>query len=279
MYIKVRESVGEIKDWISFGLECYKKNFKIATAWGAVFAIFAYGLGYFVSESGNVDIAIPLIAMIVLVMGPLLALSMFGIAKQYQKYKKEPSGSIMNHRVTLKELRYSAMLSVILSVIMIFYMKGVTIIYALTTATFIAAPLAMEMTLISVPLPTEVTLEYMGANFILVILFVLWTIMMGWLAFIISWFSFPMVMDITANPVVAILSSLKAANKQKFLLALWSVVVGTLIILALMTPYFIGLVVVTPLLAFSTWAAYEYVIVHVVELRGVEKHDYKTITH
>ena len=279
MYVKAKESVMEIKDWVVFGLECYKKNFIISTVWGTVFAGFAYGLGYFIGGSGNIDIALPLVAMIVLVMGPLLALSMFGIAKQYQKYRKSNSQDIMNHRVTLKELRYSAMLSVILSVIMVFYMKGVTIIYALTTATFIAAPLAMEMTLISVPLPTNVTMEYISANIILVILFVLWTIIMGWVAFIISWFSFPMVMDITANPVIAILSSLKAANKQKFLLVLWSAVVGLVIALALLTPYFIGLIVATPLLAFTTWAAYEYLIVHVVELRGVEKHNYKTITH
>lgn len=278
MHKKIKRSILEIGDWCSFGLNCYKSNLVISLLWGILFAGFAYYLATFVSVSENTDIATPLISMIVLVMGPILALSMFGIAKRYQ-LRKEPSERIMNHRVSWKEFKYSAILSIFLSVLMVFYLKGTAIIYALTTLLNMAGPLVTEMTMISIPLPTEITFDYISNNLLLVAIMFIWTVVMGWMAFVISWFSFPMVMDITAHPVIAVITSLRSAWKEKFLMIMWIAFVGGAVGLAMLTPYFLGLVFITPFLAFSTWAAYEYMVVHVVELRGVEKHNYKTISH
>jgi uncharacterized membrane protein len=268
MYIKIRQNIAEIIDWITFGAKCYKNHFYQSIIWGILFASITYTIYQYLLLSPVVDILMPMLAFIVLILGPISALGMFGIAKKYQKKKEKESISIMNHDIDSKEIKSSLMLSVLLSVIMVFYLKGITLIYAFSSSSGFF-----------VPIPGEMTLNYILTNPLMLSLIITWTVVSAWLAFIISWFSYPLIMDKRINPMSAIISSVKSANNHKILLGMWMILVGSLISISLMTPYFIGLVIVTPLIAFSTWAAYEYMIVHVVELRGVEIHNFKAITH
>jgi uncharacterized membrane protein len=47
---------------------------------------------------------------------------------------------------------------------------------------------------------------------------------------------------------------------NKLIMLMWVPMVGILVLIGLMTPYFIGLVVVIPVLAHATWHAYKSMI-------------------
>jgi len=56
------------------------------------------------------------------------------------------------------------------------------------------------------------------------------------------------------------MTSLRAAMANKIIMLMWVPLVGILVLIGLITPYFIGLVVVIPVLAHATWHAYKAMI-------------------
>ncbi len=79
----------------------------------------------------------------------------------------------------------------------------------------------------------------------------------------ISWFSFPMVLDRDVDPFTAALSSLSAAMKNKLVMIVWIPIVGAIILAAMALTYnfyFAGLIIVIPVIAHATWHAYKSMI-------------------
>ena len=66
-----------------------------------------------------------------------------------------------------------------------------------------------------------------------------------------------MVLDRDVDPFTATSTSLKAAMANKIVMFIWAPTVGALVLLSLMTPYFIGLSLVIPIIGHSTWHAYK----------------------
>jgi uncharacterized membrane protein len=75
------------------------------------------------------------------------------------------------------------------------------------------------------------------------------------LIFAISAISIPMILDRQVDAVTAALTSLRLVLTQPFVLLCWGAVITALVVLALL-PWFIGLVVVGPVLGHATWHAY-----------------------
>jgi len=69
-----------------------------------------------------------------------------------------------------------------------------------------------------------------------------------------------MVLDTDCDPFTATMTSLRAAMANKIIMLMWVPLVGILVLIGLITPYFIGLVVVIPVLAHATWHAYKAMI-------------------
>ena len=88
----------------------------------------------------------------------------------------------------------------------------------------------------------------------------IFTGVLAWISFMISWFAFPMVLERDVDPITAITSSLRAAMNNKILMMIWIPIVCVLILVSLLIPYFAGLIITTPVLAHATWHAYKSMI-------------------
>lgn len=80
------------------------------------------------------------------------------------------------------------------------------------------------------------------------------------LVLMISVVSFPLLLDRNVGPAVAVLTSLRAVLANPGTMALWGLIVATLLVVGTI-PIFIGLAVVVPVLGHATWHLYRKVVV------------------
>ena len=72
-----------------------------------------------------------------------------------------------------------------------------------------------------------------------------------------------MVLEKDCDPFTAVVTSLKAAKANLIIMLIWVPMVGILVLGALILTadyYFVGLVFVIPVLAYSTWHAYKSMV-------------------
>lgn len=77
----------------------------------------------------------------------------------------------------------------------------------------------------------------------------------------ISAVSFPLLLDRDVDVSVAVLTSIKAVWKNPFTMALWGLIVATMLVIGFLL-LFVGLAVVVPILAHSSWHLYRRVVDH-----------------
>jgi uncharacterized membrane protein len=76
----------------------------------------------------------------------------------------------------------------------------------------------------------------------------------------ISIVSFPLLLDRNTGAVVAVLTSVRAVLKNPAVIAVWGLIVATLLVIGSL-PLFIGLAVVMPVLGHSSWHLYRKLVV------------------
>ena len=79
------------------------------------------------------------------------------------------------------------------------------------------------------------------------------------LIFAISVVAMPMILDRHTDAITAGLTSLRLCLTQPGLMVLWCAVITLLVVLA-MLPWFLGLVVMAPVLGHASWHAYRGVV-------------------
>lgn len=79
------------------------------------------------------------------------------------------------------------------------------------------------------------------------------------LIFVTSAISIPMILDRQTDAVSASLTSIRACLQNPGVMAFWGVLITLLVVLA-MLPWFLGLIVVGPVVGHATWHAYRQVV-------------------
>ncbi len=72
---------------------------------------------------------------------------------------------------------------------------------------------------------------------------------------VVSAISFPLLLDRDVGAAVAVETSVRVAFKNPFTIALWGIIVASLLVIGSL-PFFIGLAVVMPVLGHATWHLY-----------------------
>ena len=78
---------------------------------------------------------------------------------------------------------------------------------------------------------------------------------LAFLLFSLTVVSLPLVLDREVDFVTAMLTSLRTVRENLFVMWVWAAVIAALSLLALL-PWFLGLVVVLPVLGHATWHVY-----------------------
>ena len=242
--------------WLKQGIGDMMAVPVLSLFYGVLFAVVTFSLWNFLEGSQTLhDVAVPITAVIILVLGPISAMSLYDASRRISNGEKPSIGTVVKAAFKTNGSCPSIFLSVILVVLAIAWMMFSPLIYAVFNTG--SLNIVNENQTIIQAILAEIT---SGSNMGFVVAYFSFTAVVGLIAFMISWFSFPMVLDTDCDPFTATMTSLRAAMANKIIMLMWVPLVGILVLIGLITPYFIGLVVVIPVLAHATWHAYKAMI-------------------
>ena len=245
--------------WLKQGVNDFLAMPVLAIFYGVLFTAVAYLAWEFLSTSAALqDVAAPLLAVIILVLGPISAMSLYQASRELANGNQPSIGSVMTAAWKANGSCPSIFLSVMLTVLAIAWMMFSPLIYAIFNTG--SLNIVSENQTVVQAILAEIT---SGANVGFTVAYFIFTAIVGLIAFMISWFSFPMVLDKDVDPFTATVTSLRAAMANKIIMLMWVPIVGILVLGALVLTadfYFVGLVFVIPVLAHSTWHAYESMV-------------------
>ena len=229
---------------------------KLAVFYGGLFTFVVYNLWLLLEQSAVLhDVSVPLVVMIILVLGPISAISLYDVSRRISNGEKPTIGSVLKASIKSNGSCPSIFLSIILMLLAIAWMVFSPLIYTVFTAGALNI-VNPDQTIIQ-----NIVADFAnGTNMGFIIAYSIFTLVLALIAFMISWFSFPMIHDQDVDPFTAITTSLKAASKNTLVMVPWVAFVGAVVIIGLLTPYFLGLVIIIPILAHATWHAYEEMI-------------------
>jgi uncharacterized membrane protein len=239
--------VGDLIDSLKAGFA----DFAATPAYGLFFGLF-YALG----GTALISLAWSLgqyVAILPLVMGFAL-IGPFAAVGLYEVSRRLEVGLPLSFPIVLGAVRHQStrqimMLGFALMVLLLFWVRVALLIYALNFGLKPVNPMTMGIDLMfgSSAITFLLTGTLVGAGF-------------AFVAFAISVFSFPHLLAKEQDFISAIILSVKAVMVNLPVMLVWGVIVGALLIAATM-PFFLGLLVVLPVLGHATWHLYRKVIV------------------
>ncbi len=245
--------------WLRQGVNDFISAPLLAIFYGVLFTLVSYGAWHYLSNSAVLsDVSAPLLAVIILVLGPISAMSLYDASRQLSFARKPTIKSVLGAAFKANGSCPSIFLSVILVVLAIAWMMFSPLIYAIFNTG--SLQIVSENQTVVQSILADIT---SGDNKNFVIAYFIFTAVVGLVSFMISWFSFPMVLDQDCDPFTAVVTSLKAAMANKIIMLIWVPMVGILVLGAILLTaelYFVGLVFVIPVLAHATWHAYKSMI-------------------
>ncbi len=251
--------ISAIFEWLSNGYKDFMQCPTLGLFYGTLFWAMSYGIWSVLNaQSAMHDVSAPLLAMIILALGPISAMGLYSASQKIHNGEKISISSI-HHVVgaafTAKGSYPSLFLSLFLLILAIGWMIFTPLIYAVFHSGSLHIVGDSQNIIHSI-----IASILSGENIPYLIVYGIFTAILAWFAFMISWFSFPMVLDQDVDPFTAAIASLQTANANKLVMIVWIPIVAVLVILALVLPYFLGLIFIIPLLAHATWHAYKSLI-------------------
>lgn len=250
-----RVAVSEVLHWLKSGIKDFTMCPGIAVFYGFLFWAVSLAIWLFLdSQPALRDASVPLLAVVILVLGPVSAMSLYSVSK------KLGQGEHVSLKTVYKAIGSdsktsgsypSIFLSLLLVILAAAWMMFSPLIYALFSSG--SLQITNQSHSLSQAIMHDIT---SGDNMTFTLAYAVFSGIFAWVAFMISWFSFPMVLDKDIDSLTAAIHSFRVSITNKSLMLLWILIVSTLVLIALLTPYFIGLIIIIPLLAHATWHAY-----------------------
>ncbi|MBT3276475.1 DUF2189 domain-containing protein [Candidatus Thioglobus sp.] len=251
-----RIGLGSPVIWISKAFTDIMTCPKLAVFYGGLFTLVVYNLWTFLAQSSSLhDVAVPLVAMIILVLGPISAISLYDVSRKISNGEKPTISNVLGASIKSNGSCPSIFLSIVLMLVAVAWMVFSPLIYTVFTAG------ALNIVNTDQSIIQNIMADFAnGTNMGFVIAYSVFTLSLALVTFMISWFAFPMVHDQDVDPFTAISTSLSATSKNALVMIPWIVFVGAAVTAGLLTPYFSGLIIIIPVLAHATWHAYEEMI-------------------
>lgn len=179
-----------------------------------------------------------------LLMGPFLCLGLYHSSKEIEQGRRPSLGkSLMAWQSTKGAMGIFAGVLLVLEMI---WGRASLIVFAVTFNAMPSAETTLSQLLALDNLGFLVTYAVVGAFF-------------AGLIFVTSAISIPMIMDRQVDAISAGLTSIRACVQNPGALWVWGMLITTLIGLS-MLPFFLGLLVVGPVIGHATWHAYRAIV-------------------
>jgi uncharacterized membrane protein len=230
--------------WLTLGWRDMMANRAISLSIGAVLTLFGWALSLLLFETGTTWAILPATAGF-FILAPLLA------APLYEVSRRAELGQATTLHEALGGFRPQiAMMGAMLLLIHLFWVRVAGLLFALffggvALPSLSALPMAMLRSEMLVPFLVTGT----GFGFLLAAA-----------SFAIAAVSLPMLVDRDMSWLEAVTVSIQAVMENRQAMALWAGLIVLFTGLALV-PFFLGLVVVLPLIGHATWHAYRDLVV------------------
>ena len=221
--------------WLKKGWRDFNQVRRLSLTYGIVMMLISMTVTYVAYSAGSIVLAIALIAGFFFI-GPAIAIGLYsmsrqidnGVTPQFLRCLREGKKNLSNELV----------LSFVFLIIFLIWARSASMLH-------IMLPSLSNITLGDWVLFFAVGTA-VGAIFAV-------------LVFVFGAFSIPMMMDRNVDAITAILTSINAVLKNKFVMMVWGLTIVTLILLGIAT-FFVGFAVLLPIVGHASWHAYREIV-------------------
>lgn len=232
--------------WLAAGWRDMWRTPQISLTYGALFTAASIVLtaGLFIAE---VEFFLPPLAAGFMLVGPMLAVGLYETSRRLQAGEPVTLRSALI--VATRSPTQLAFLGILLTLVLLAWMRIASLLFALFLGTLDFPPLA------EIPQLLFFTWEGLG---LLVVGTAVGAVLAAFV-FAISVVSVPMLMVRDVDAVTAMILSIRAVRTNLATMALWAWLIVALVGFGLV-PLYLGLIVVLPLVGHATWYAYRDLI-------------------
>lgn len=235
----------DVFEWLSAGWRDLTRGGITSALYGGVFALAGYVIAFGLSELGHGYLLLPVAAAFTLV-APVLAIGFYQISKRLEAGERVSLGdAITAPRVNLFHFMTAGLVLMLFALI---WVRVSTLVFALM---FPATGFSTEAMLAQLATPA-------GLVFLLVAAIVGGAFAAT--AFLFCAISLPMMLDRPGSDFfTTALASMQAVLRNPRAMALWAAVIAIATAAGIAT-FFVGLIIVMPLIGHASWHAYRAVI-------------------
>jgi uncharacterized membrane protein len=227
--------------WLEAGWRDFTRTPALGLSYGVGFSAIGCVITYWLYSTGTLYLIMPVAAGFAL-LGPAAAVGLYDISRRLEAGQPASLGAIVP--AVLARADTFAAMGLVLMLFFLAWMEIALLIFALF---FGSGPASAENFVEQVffapeSLPFIVTGTVAGA-------------ILAAAVFAISAVSLPLLLDRNVGVPLAVVTSLRAVNRNRKALALWATIVAVFFFLGV-TTFFAGLVITLPVIGHATWHAY-----------------------
>ncbi len=217
--------------WIMQGAEDMKRAPLVSLSYGFAMTVLSIVIAYCSWRFGALGLYLGMASGFLLV-GPVLAIGLYSFSCQIEQDRKPVLGYCVHEGGS--HIKDMLIFSFILLIIFMIWARAATAVHIFfpDKADYTAVDLALFL-----GIGTAI-----GAVFSTVV-------------FTASAFSLPMIMDRKTDAITAVITSVNAVLRNKLTMLIWATVIVSFVAVGFLT-FFIGFIVVLPLIGHATWHAY-----------------------
>jgi len=230
--------------WLKMGYRDLKHAPADSVFYGAAFVLMGFFLSFYFEQAPQFVITF---ATVFLLVGPFLAIGIYDVARQLEAFN---GGRVrLGHSMVAwrSNMQSFSLYAVLLAVLVFGWFRISLLIFAL----FFDGPLPTLDSIGSLAFSMEnmpFLIAYFGTGLVFAVL-----------VFGVSVVSIPMMLDKEVDTVTAMVNSLQAVWKNPLTMVAWAGIIVALTVVGFAT-YFVGLLVLMPLIGLATWHAYRDLI-------------------
>jgi uncharacterized membrane protein len=240
---------GDVAEALIQGLRDFQAAPLYGMALGALYCIAGIAIILSVTKLGMSYLAYPLAAGFTL-LGPFVAVGFYEISRKREAGQTASLADIRNAMMSRPEIGWMAFVTLFIFIMWMYQARFLMALFFGLNASFTSLPQFIATVLTTPEGLVFLLVGNMIGAFLAIVLFSLTVV------------SFPLLLDRDVDCVTAMITSVRAVARSPAPLLAWAGMVVVLLVLAAL-PFFIGLIVVLPVLGHATWHLYRRIIVPV----------------
>jgi uncharacterized membrane protein len=242
-----RIGLADLKDALARGIDDFMAMPSHAVFLCLIYPIVGVLLGWLTFGYGLMSLLYPLIAGFAL-LGPFAAIGLYELSRQ----RERGLAADLTHAFDVFHSPSFGAIAALGLLLMTMFITWLAVAQAIYVANFGYAPMAsigeFARRVFTTPEGWALIIVGNGIGFLFALV-----------VLTISVVSFPLLLDRDAGTVEAVLTSYRAVRANPMIMAIWGLIVASILVLGAL-PFLVGLAVVMPVLGHSTWHLYRKVV-------------------